>query len=111
MRTPSIEKICQQLLEIGAQIAQLQDQEAQLRSHLATLGAGKHAAGAYTVQVTVPKRLDARKLEAAYPVATNPGFYQPKLSTAMVRKHISQADLAAGGFFTEGAPSVKVVAK
>lgn len=111
MNTPNIEQTCQQILHLDAQIAQLTDQADQLRAHLAALGAGKHNAGPYSVQITVAKRLDAKKLQAAYPVAQNPAFYQPKLSTTAVRKHLSQAALEAGGFFTEGRPTVKVSAQ
>jgi len=63
-------------------------------------------AGDYKVTVTRPKRLNAKALEQAFPVAQHPHLYAPAISTAAVRAHIAEVDLAQ--YQVEGRPVVKI---
>lgn len=69
------------------------------------LPAGGTVAG-YTVTVTTPRRLDPRKIEAAFPVAQHPEFYKRAIDTTAVRKHIAEVELEQ--YMTEGKPTVTV---
>lgn len=57
---------------------------------LEALPLGSYQAGPLTVQVKAGARtLDAKKLEAAYPLADNPLFYKATLDTAAVKNLVA----------------------
>ncbi|KAB1647496.1 hypothetical protein F8O06_02850 [Pseudoclavibacter sp. CFCC 14310] len=52
------------------------------------------------------RRIDAKKIEKAYPAAQYPGLYAAKLDTAAVKKQFAPAALEA--FQTQSAPTVHI---
>jgi hypothetical protein len=66
-------------------------------------------AGDYQVTISRPaRRLNTTALANAYPVVSWPDLYTPTLNTTAVKKHLSEKTLEDGGFYTEGAPTVRV---
>lgn len=91
------------LAEHADHIKARQDTIKQLLADLLPSGG---AVGDYKVTVTRPRRLDAKAIEAAFPVTQYPHLYAPKPDTTAVRKHIAEVDLEP--YMVEGAPVVKV---
>lgn len=75
----------------------------QLSEHL---GAGKHDAGPYTIQVTVPSRFDAKAAQACYPADTNPEFYDLTLDRKKLEHALPPATVDQ--FKVPGTPTVTV---
>lgn len=72
----------------------LAERIAELDSTLTTLlDAGTHTIADHKVIVTVPARLDPKKLETAYPVTQFPYLYHPTIDTASVKAHIAPVEL------------------
>lgn len=93
--------------KIAEEIKNLDDLRKEYDEKIAALaGEGTTTAGAYKVTVTRPRRLDAKKLEAAYPVAAHPTFYKRALDTTAVKKAIAENDLEQ--FQSLGSPSVRI---
>lgn len=107
----SIQDAARQLAFIESEISGLTEQADQLRAYLSTrLGNGKHAAGQYQVTITQARRLDPKKVTAAFPVAQFPGIYEPKLSTPALRRAVSQEELERLDLYATSRPTVKVSA-
>lgn len=101
-------RLADQLVELNARIEQLTEQRDALKAQLATLGDGAHTAGQYKVTITTPRRLDAKRVEKAFPVMDYPQFYAPKLQPTVLRRAIGEQELEDHDCFTTGAPLVKI---
>ncbi|WP_425837038.1 hypothetical protein [Microbacterium sp. PA5] len=69
-------------------------------------GIGTHRAGAYTVQVRAGRRLDAKAVAEAYPVAQHPELYKPAIDTASLKAHVAAVELDK--FYVDNTPSVVI---
>jgi hypothetical protein len=106
-----IENAAARLVDIKQQIDALAGEKAQIEGWLRdqfqpgqTIEAGDH-------QITISRptrRLNTTAITSAYPVISWPDLYTPTLNTAAVKKHLSEKTLEDGGFYTEGAPTVRV---
>jgi hypothetical protein len=106
-----IENAAARLIDIKQQIDALAGEKAQIEGWLRdqfqpgqTIEAGDH-------QITISRptrRLNTTAITSAYPVISWPNLYTPTLNTAAVKKHLSEKTLEDGGFYTEGAPTVRV---
>ena len=106
-----IENAAARLVDIKQQIDALAGEKAQIEGWLRdqfqpgqTIEAGDH-------QITISRptrRLNTTAITSAYPVVSWPDLYTPTLNTAAVKKHLSEKALEDGGFYTEGAPTVRV---
>lgn len=109
--TTQIENAAARLVDIKQQIDALAGEKAQIEGWLRdqfqpgqTIEAGDH-------QITISRptrRLNTTAITSAYPVISWPDLYTPTLNTAAVKKHLSEKTLEDGGFYTEGAPTVRV---
>lgn len=70
------------------------------------LDKGTHQVGDHKVTVTIPERVDPKKIEAAFPVIERPEFYKPALNLDAVKENLSPAALAE--FKTAGRPQIRV---
>ena len=106
-----IENAASRLVDIKQRIDALTSEKAEIEGWLRdqfqagqTIEAGDH-------QITISRparRLNTTALANAYPVVSWPDLYTPTLSKAAVKKHLSEKTLEDGGFYTEGAPTVRV---
>ena len=105
--TAELEQLVMHRAKVAEEAKNLEDLRREYDEKIAALaGEGTTHAGAYKVTVTVPRRLDAKKVEAMFPIAQNPELYAAKLDTAAVKDHIAKVDLAA--YQTEGSPTVRI---
>lgn len=106
-QTADLEQLAMHRAKIAEEIKNLDDIRKEYDEKIAALaGEGTTQAGAFKVTVTVPKRLDAKKIEAAFPVAQYPTFYKRAVDTTAVKDHIAKVDLEA--YQTAGSPTVRV---
>lgn len=106
-QTAELEQLAMHRVKITEEIKHLEDLRRTYDEQIAELaGDGTHQAGPYKVTVTRPRRLDAKKIEAAFPVAKHPEFYKRAVDTAAFKKAIAENDRA--GFETIGAPTIRV---
>lgn len=106
-RYTQLQALTHQYTDLTYTINEATDRRKHIAEQIVALtGPGKHPVDGLTVSVTVPRRLDAKALAAAYPVTQNPILYKPTIDTAAVRKHI--ADAALDAFKTEGNPVVTI---
>lgn len=106
-QTADLEQLAMHRAKIAEEIKNLDDIRKEYDEKIATLaGEGTTTAGAYKVTVTRPRRLDAKAIEAAYPVAQNPTFYKRAVDTTAVKKAIAENDLEQ--FTTQGSATVRV---
>ncbi len=106
-----VENAASRLVDIKQQIDALAGEKAQIEGWLRdqfqpgqTIEAGDH-------QITISRparRLNTSAIASAYPVVSWPDLYTPTLNTAAVKKYLSEKTLEEQGFYTEGAPTVKV---
>lgn len=102
-----LEQLAMHRAKISEEIKNLDDIRKEYDEKITALaGEGTTKAGPYKVTVTVPKRLDAKAIEAAFPVAKHPEFYKRAVDTAAVKDHIAKVDLAA--YQTAGSPTVRI---
>lgn len=87
-------------------IAQATARQKEIKAILTDLGPGKHTAGPYSVQVTVPQRFDAKAAEAAYPATERPDFYTLALDRKALEHALPPATVDL--FKVEGTPTVTV---
>lgn len=106
-QTADLEQLAMHRAKIAEEIKNLDDIRKEYDEKIATLaGEGTTTAGAYKVTVTVPKRLDAKKIEAAFPVAQHPEMYARKVNTDAFKKAVSEND--RGPYTTKGSPTVRI---
>lgn len=102
-----LEQLAMHRAKIAEEIKNLEDIRKEHDEKIAQLaGEGTTNAGPYKVTVTRPRRLDAKAIEAAYPVAQHPTFYKRAVDTTAVKKAIAENDLEP--FQTLGSPSVRI---
>lgn len=109
MTTPTPEQIAALATEhavLADTIAQATARQKEIKAILTDLGPGKHAAGDYTVQVTVPSRFDAKAAEQAYPATERPDFYTLTLDRKALEHALPPATVDM--FKVEGTPTVTV---
>lgn len=99
-----------QIVEKRALVEQLEDQINELEAQfLETHDPGTYKVGSYKVTVkNPPQRLNARKVQAAFPVSERPDLYTPKLDTRKVRNSFAPKDLEEQGFYTYGKRQVLI---
>ena len=71
----------------------------------ASLPAGTHTIADHKLIITVPSRLDPKKLEQAFPVARFPDYYKATIDTASVKAHVAPVELEQ--YKTAGRPQVR----
>jgi hypothetical protein len=101
-----IEQLATEHAHLADTIAQATARQKEIKAILADLGTGKHEAGAFTVQVTIPQKFDAKAAEQAYPFDSNPQFY----GVALDRKKLEHAlpPATIDQFKVDGTPTVTV---
>jgi hypothetical protein len=102
----TFEELVERRVTLKADLEFTQAQLEQIDDEIRTRGVGTHEAGAWSVQVRPSRRLDAKAVEAAYPVAQNPELYKPAIDTAAIKDHIAPKDLDQ--FYVENRPSIVV---
>lgn len=112
MSTPNYTQIANEISHIDTTIANLKGRRDELAALILTLmGPGeKMVAGDYEISVRRPaKRLDNRRLTAAFPFSQRPELYKAIIDTTLVREHVAPAELEASDVYaTPGTPSVVV---
>lgn len=102
-----LEQLAMHRAKIAEEIKNLDDLRKEYDEKIAGLaGEGTTPAGDYKITVTRPRRLDAKKIEAAYPVTQHPTFYKRAVDTTAVKKAIAENDLEP--FTTQGSATVRV---
>jgi hypothetical protein len=101
------DELTQERAALAATVAQLQERITQIddlyREHLEF---GVHEFGGLKVSVQHNRRLDTKKVTAAYPVAQRPELYRPAIDTTELKRHIAAIELEA--FYNESTPRVVV---
>ncbi|PWH05218.1 hypothetical protein DEO23_14150 [Brachybacterium endophyticum] len=72
----------------------------------ALAGEGTTQAGPYKISVTRARRLDAKKIEAAYPVAQHPEIYKRAVDTDAFKKTVAENNREP--YTTLGSPTVRI---
>lgn len=101
-----IEALATEHATLADTIATATQRQKEIKAILTDLGPGKHTAGPYTIQVTVPQRFDAKAAEAAYPATERPDFYTLALDRKALEHALPPATVDL--FKTAGAPTVTV---
>lgn len=105
--TPAVEALLAEYDNLAARVEQATERQAQIKALLAEqLPDGTTEAAGHKVIVTVPRRLDSKALERAYPVTAYPHLYAPALSTKAVRDNLAPVDLEQ--YTTAGARQVSI---
>lgn len=99
-------ELADEFTALAEQAEQIKNRQDEIKAILADLLPEGGPAGDYRVTVTRPRRLDAKALEAAFPVTQHPHLYKPAISTAAVRAHIAEVDLAQ--YQVEGRAQVSI---
>lgn len=106
-QTAELEQLAMHRAKIAEEVKNLEDLRKEYDEKIADLaGEGTTKAGNYKVTVTVPRRLDPKKIEEAFPVAAHPEFYKRAVDTTAVKDHVAKVDLAQ--YQTAGSPSVRI---
>lgn len=96
METKTLDNIAYQIVTIDAQIEHLKDEKSVLQQQLRdSIGEGnKQQTARFSITVSNPtKRLNAGRVEKAYPVEQNPQFYKTTLDTKTFKKAVSENEL------------------
>lgn len=101
-----LEQLATEHAVLADTIATATQRQKEIKAILTDLGPGKHSAGPFTVQVTVPARFDAKAAEAAYPHDQHPEFYALALDRKALEHALPPATVDL--FKTAGAPTVTV---
>ena len=101
-----IEQLATEHADLADTIATATQRQKEIKAILADLGTGKHPAGPFTVQITVPQRFDAKAAEQAYPADKNPAFYALSLDRKALEHALPPATVDL--FKTDGTPTVTV---
>lgn len=105
--TPELlEQLATEHAHLADTIAQATARQKEIKNAVATLGQGKHTAGPYTVQVTVPQRFDAKAAEQAYPHEQHPEFYALALDRKRLEHALPPATIDL--FKVDGTPTVTI---
>lgn len=104
--TVTDEQLIERRLALKADLEYIQAGIDEIDDHFRERGVGTHAAGRWSVQVRSSRRLDARAVEAAYPVAQHPELYKPAIDTTALKDHIAPVDLDQ--FYVDNRPSIVV---
>lgn len=102
----TFDELVERRVTLKADLEFIQAQLEQVDDEIRARGIGNHQAGEWSVQVRPSRRLDAKKIEEAYPVAKHPELYKPAIDTAEVKRHIAAIDLE--NFYVESRPSVVI---
>lgn len=104
-----LEQLAMHRAKIAEEIKNLDQLRKEYDDQIALLaGEGTTQAGPYKVTVTVPRRLDAKKVEAAFPVAEHPELYAPKVDTTKVKAAGELGQLTLTDYQTAGSPTVRI---
>lgn len=102
-----LERLTMHRVKVAEEIRNLETIRKEYDEQIVALaGEGTTTAGPYKVTVTVPRRIDAKAIEAAFPVAQHPELYKRAVDTTAVKNHIAKIDL--GQYQTEGSPTVRI---
>lgn len=103
----------EQLQQLATEHAALADtiatataRQKEIKNQLAHLGKGKHTAGPYSIQVTIPQRFNASAAQQAYPAEKHPEFYDYVLDRKKLEHALPPATIDL--FKVEGTPTVTV---
>lgn len=111
MTSMTLAQTASRIQTINTQITQLTDEKNQLEDHIRTLipeGETREEDG-YTISVRKgARRLDTKKLAAAYPATHNPEYYKPTIDTTAIKRHIPTVALEQGGFYMASTPGVTI---
>lgn len=89
--------------KLAAKVARMQERMDEIKTAMLTAhdhGVDTSPFGSYRPG---PGRIDAKKLQAAYPVTQHPELYKPVVDTEQAKRHIAPADLDQ--FKTYGNPT------
>lgn len=101
-----LEQLATEHAALADTIAQATARQKEIKNLVAHLGAGKHPAGPYSIQVTVPQKFDANAAQAAYPHAEHPEFYALTLDRKRLEHALPPATIDL--FKTAGTPTVTI---
>lgn len=105
--TIELEQLVLEDLKLREQEEAVKERRAQIKATLAEqLGDGTHDLAGNKVIVTRPRRLDTKAAEKALPFTDRPDLYEARISSALLKHHLSPAELEA--FQTVGNPTVTV---
>ncbi|GAA1333810.1 hypothetical protein GCM10009592_28350 [Brachybacterium rhamnosum] len=108
-QTADLEQYAMHRAKLAEEIKNLEDLRKEYDDKIADLaGDGTTHAGAYKVTVTRAKRLDTKKLEAAYPVIQHPELYKQAIDTAKAKAAAELGQLTLADFQTTGSPTVRI---
>lgn len=104
-----LEQLAMHRAKIAEEVKNLEEIRKEYDEKIAALaGEGTTKAGAYKVTVTVPKRLDAKKLEAAFPVAQHPELYKRAIDTTKAKAAAELGQFTLSDYQTAGSPTVRI---
>lgn len=107
LTTQDLEQLATEHARLADTIATATERQKQIKATLAEhLTAGKHQAGPYTIQITIPKKFDAAAAEAAYPQTAHPEFYALTLDRKRLEHALPPATIDQ--FKVDGTPTVTV---
>lgn len=108
-QTAELEQLAMHRAKIAEEVKNLEELRKEYDEKIAAIaGEGTTKAGPYKVTVTVPKRLDAKKVEAAFPVAQHPELYKRGVDTAKVKAAGELGQLVLADYQTAGSPTVRI---
>lgn len=87
-------------------IATATQRQKEIKAILTDLGPGKHGAGPFTVQVTVPKKFDEAAAAAAFPFDATPQYYGVKFDRKAFEH--GTAPTVVDQYKVDGTPTVTV---
>lgn len=101
-----LEQLATEHAALADTIATATARQKEIKTAVAALGQGKHTAGPYSIQVTVPQKFDAKAAEVCYPAEKNPEFYDLTLNRKSLEHALPPATIDM--FKVDGTPTVTI---